>query len=143
MARGKKSPPLKRRQTNSPKEIQHRSSSLKDAWVYGSEICLLISEHVLEEQESLGDFSRNKRAGRQHFPLLHPSSETRTPAGTGMTSTLSTWLAYTVPTLAFSCGSTPSHLASLGQSFGQLHFLSHSEWVQNLLATSPDPHALL
>lgn len=90
-----------------------------------------------------GGLFQEQRSWQAAFPPPASQLRNKDTAGTGMTSTFSTWLAYTVPTLAFSCGSAPSYLASLGQSFGQLRFPSHSEWVQNLLATSPDPHALL
>ena len=41
---------LKISTTKSPTEIQHRGSNLKNAWGRRMEICLLISEHVLEGQ---------------------------------------------------------------------------------------------
>jgi len=66
--------PSRNSTTNSPDEIQHKSSSLKNAWdIYRREIGLLISEHVLEGYGSLRDFSKNKRAGGHHFLFSPPA----------------------------------------------------------------------
>lgn len=54
---------------NSSAEIQLRSSSLKTPGVCGGEIYLFISEHTLEGQGSLGEFSRNRGASRCHLPF--------------------------------------------------------------------------
>ena len=49
------------------------SAIWKTPGVYRKEIYLLISELVLEGQKVLGDFFKNKRAGRRHFPLPPPT----------------------------------------------------------------------
>lgn len=82
-------PPLKKTM-NSPVEIEYRSSSLKNIWEIGNEICLLTSEHVLEGQGSLGDFSRNKGAGKHHSSPLSPNLDPYTPAETRTTPTHAT-----------------------------------------------------
>ena len=69
--------------------------------VYKREIYLLISEYVLEGQGSLGDFSRNKEAGRASSLLSPaPSLDAQTPAGI---STAPKMLPNRVPNPMFSC----------------------------------------
>lgn len=55
---------------------------------YGK-IFLLMSDHELEGQASLGDF-KNKRAGGNNFPPASPSLEINTPVATSASLTLST-----------------------------------------------------
>lgn len=69
-------------------EIQHRGSSLNDIWCVWREIYSLISEHVLEEQRLLRDFSRKKGRGRHHFSPGLPSLDTRTAVGSNTAATL-------------------------------------------------------
>ena len=54
---------------------------------YGKEIYLLISECVLEGQESLGDFSRSKGASECYFLPLFLSPDPGTPVGTSVVGT--------------------------------------------------------
>ena len=61
--------PWKESTTNSPMETSIKAVLKKMPGVYGRDICLLISEHVLEGQGSLGNFTKNKVFGRCHF---HP-----------------------------------------------------------------------
>lgn len=49
--------------------IEHKSGSLKKVPGVYMKIYLLISEHVLEEHRSLGDFSENKISSGCHFSL--------------------------------------------------------------------------
>ena len=63
--------PLKSQLSN-PMVIQHRNSLKKKPGVNMRGICLLITECVLEGQGSLGNFSRNRGAGKHHFPLQPP-----------------------------------------------------------------------
>ena len=58
--------------------------------VYGRQICLIISECVLEEWELLENFSRNKGASECNFPSLLLNLDTRPPAGIHIAPTLST-----------------------------------------------------
>lgn len=48
---------------------------------YRKDTYLVISEHVLEGLGSLGDFSKNERAGRHHISPLLPRKDTWTPEG--------------------------------------------------------------
>ena len=73
-------------------------------------IYLLISEHVLEGQGSLGDVTKNKTAGGQHFLLLPPSLDTRTSARTSSAQALSPQLPAEYPATMFSCGRAPSNI---------------------------------
>ena len=82
-------PALKETAKQSCTERQYRSSSLKNAWGVPEGGLLLISECVLEGKESLGDFSRNKVAGENHFPPPLPSLNTWIPAGTNTELALS------------------------------------------------------
>lgn len=67
-------------------EIQHRRDNLKITWGYGREMYLLISEHVLKGQGSMGDFPRKKGAGGCPFPSPNPSMNTQPPVGTNKDS---------------------------------------------------------
>ena len=55
---------------------------------YQREICLLISEDVLGGQRLMGDLSRNKGAGRYHFPSPCSSINTHSLVGTRKMLTL-------------------------------------------------------
>ena len=56
--------------------------------VYKREICLLISERVLEGQRLWEDFSRNKGAGWSHFLLLLLSKNRELPVRSRAVPTL-------------------------------------------------------
>lgn len=74
---------IKNSTTNSHTKRQDRNSSFwKISGVYRKEIYLLISEHVLVGQGSLGHFSKSKRAGGCHFPAPTTSLDTWIPVGT-------------------------------------------------------------
>lgn len=71
-------------------QIQHRTSSLKNARVNKRESDELISECGLERQVSHGDPIRNKGAGTCHFPIPTSSISTGPSAGTSIVLTLAT-----------------------------------------------------
>lgn len=100
---------------NNLAKIQHRNNSLKNAWVIQERDYLLISEPVLERQGYLGDFSRNKIAGRYHF-LSPPPDKTQTPEGTSTVPTVTTYLANRVLCPPFSPQEYPLQ-HTLGRSF--------------------------
>ena len=81
---------------------------------YKREICLLISEHVLKGNGSLGNFSKNKRVGRCYSP--HPTPQPnyldtcRKHCSANISPSLST--VCLVPTLF--CGPGPSNTPLAG-----------------------------
>ena len=73
---------------------------------------LLISEPVLKGQGSLGDVSKNKRAGGHHFSTTPAPSSDNLPLGVISLNTLylSTYLlAQAQPTHYSSCPDMPAH----------------------------------
>lgn len=80
------SSPLKRHHNKQQRRDTERYSIEAAIWkipgLYRREICLLITEHVLEGQGSLGEFSRNKGAGEHNFLSPSSSLDTWIPAVT-------------------------------------------------------------
>lgn len=68
--------PTLKEHNKQPTEIQHTSRSLKNVWgIKEGYMFIIISEKVLEGQESLVNFSQNKGAGGHHFLCHHPHTQ--------------------------------------------------------------------
>lgn len=76
------SPSLKRQHNKQSTKIKHRSGSLKNARGVSDGDLFTSLKHVVEGQESLGDFSKNKGAHSHHLSHLPPSLDIQTSVGT-------------------------------------------------------------
>lgn len=107
--------------------------------VYRREICLIISQNVLERQGLLGDFPRIKDLAIKD---PYPTPEPRYPDTCGRQHSSNTFrlIMYILHfTLTLICSSASSNLASLRGISGWLQVLSYSEFAHIFLEPHPSP----
>lgn len=122
--------PLKTQHNKQPFRIQHRSSSLKNAYDKWEGDLFTNLRACAPEAEIFGEISPRTRVGRHHFPPSHSSLYTWTPLGTIAAPTLSTKLANN---LAHPCAFSVDLPSPTGQhNLSQVTagpFNSRPEWI--------------